>query len=338
MKAPWAGVMNGPRHQFLSRAAVACNQHRGIGGRHRFNRVEHLLHRGALADDVFRTRDFRHCLPQAHVFLLRSLVRECVLHQVRDVIGIEGLGDVVVGAVFQSSYRCLYRRVAGHHNYREARIDFVHAALQFNAVGAAHLDVHQRYVPALLGNASQRVIGILRGAHLKTLFVKPLAQRIAHAEFIVHDQHFSLVGQFNHLACVPAVSGTSTRGFSSCRGRLTTKVVPFPISDFTSIFPLCRSMMLRLTARPSPTPCPLSFVVRKGSNIRGRSSGAIPTPSSRTSNSISCVLLLSRVFSQRLPPRGSASIAFITKASSTCSICAPSHCAGGSPSAISSCS
>src|SRR5215468_11186393 len=49
-----------------------------------------------------------------------------------------------------------------------------------------------------------------------------------------------------------------------------------PGFDSTSIDPSCDEMILRLMSRPKPVPCPIGFVVKNGSKIRGRTSSGIP--------------------------------------------------------------
>src|SRR5208337_1094086 len=66
-----------------------------------------------------------------------------------------------------------------------------------------------------------------------------------------------------------------------------------------------------LTTKESGRGVGLGLAVRKGSKICGKTSGAIPAPSSRTRILISFSTLLSSVLIQRLPPRGMASMAFM---------------------------
>ena len=107
-----------------------------------------------LPTSSFGTRDLRVLLAQALVFLLRPLVRERLAHLEGDVFRVERLGHVIVGAVLHRRHGRLHRGIAGHHDGDQPRIDLVHPALQFDAVGAAHLDVEQRDVPLLLGQRS----------------------------------------------------------------------------------------------------------------------------------------------------------------------------------------
>ncbi len=84
-------------------------------------------------------------------------------------------------------------------------IDLVQPPLQFDAVGAAHLDIEQRDIALVLRHTRQRFIGIFGDAHLVALFAKPLAERIADAEFVVHDQQLAFVFHCPHLDAALAV-------------------------------------------------------------------------------------------------------------------------------------
>src|SRR4030066_1452158 len=76
----------------------------------------------------------------------------------------------------------------------------------------------------------------------------------------------------------------------------TLNVLPVPGLLSTSILPVCSSIILCVIVRPSPVP--VFFVVKKGSNINGRSSSAIPSPVSFFSNT--AALFLNDVFTTLL--------------------------------------
>src|SRR5208282_3289365 len=291
-------------------------------------------------DQIPRTRDFGDGFAQQYVLLSCPFMRQRVLHQVCDLVRVERFGHVIIGAVLQRHDRSLDRRVAGHDDHDEIWIDFVHAALQLDAIGAVHLDVHQGCIPALFRLAGERVVGVLRSANFVTFFAEPFAERVAHAQFVVHDQQFSLGSHCNHLTFVAAwlAPAPASEASSPRTGRVTVKVVPRLSSDSTSMRPRCRSTMPRLIAKPRPTPRPLSLVVRNGSKIWGRTSGEMPVPSSRTWILISVSALFRAVSIQRLPPRGMASMALMISARRTCSIWAGSQGTRGRFSASLSCS
>ena len=200
---------------------------------------------------------------QAHVFLQGLAVRHGLGHQVRDFVGIERLVDVVVRAVLQRGDGGLDRGVAGHDDDQHVGIDFVQAALQLDAVGAAHLDIDQRDVESLLGHAGERFVGALGGGDVVALFGKPLGQRIADAQFIINNQQFT----FSHFSTSRYFGLTGARsstlasvGLWLSTGNKIVNVVPCPTTECTAMLPPWRSTMFWLMARPSPEP-PDSLVV-----------------------------------------------------------------------------
>src|SRR5262249_27866346 len=74
------------------------------------------------------------------------------------------------------------------------------------------------------------------------------------------------------------VDEQNRRHARSSFGRCTRNVLPFPISDSTSMNPLCSVTMPYATDKPRPVPPPTSFVVKNGSKMRLRCSSEIPTP------------------------------------------------------------
>ena len=84
---------------------------------------------------------------------------------------------------------------------------------------------------------------------------------------------------------------------------------------------------------PSPVPRPTSLVVKKGSNIRGRTSGAMPVPVSVTARQTKLPglaegdrlargssMVTASVVIVRVPPSGIASRPLTLRLSRTCSI------------------
>jgi hypothetical protein len=85
-----------------------------------------------------------------------------LLHEVRDLVRVERLGHVVIRAVLQRGDGGFDRGIAGHDDDQQLGIDFVHAALQLDAIGAVHLDIDQRRIPALCRELGQRVVGVFQ--------------------------------------------------------------------------------------------------------------------------------------------------------------------------------
>ena len=198
-----------------------------------FDGVEDLAHRRALPDQVAGTRDFGDGFAQADIFFFRAPVGQRFFHQMRDFVRIERLADVVVGAVLQRCDRGFDRGIARHHDDDQIGIHLMQAALQFDAVGAAHLDVEQGQVPFVLGHARERVAGAFGGSDLVAFLAKPFSQRIADAQFVVDDQQLALCF---HVRSPPAGGSgnfvgrerSGLLGILASQGRVTVKVVPRP--------------------------------------------------------------------------------------------------------------
>jgi hypothetical protein len=136
--------VNGPGDYFLAGPAFPGDEHGGLGGRHHFDQLRHLLHGGALADQFGQREDFLEIFAQAHHLAARALVLERVGYQVRKLVGVDRLRDVVVGAVLQSLHRGVHGRIPCHDDDREVRIGLAQARLQLHPVHSRHFDIDQR--------------------------------------------------------------------------------------------------------------------------------------------------------------------------------------------------
>ena len=69
-----------------------------------------LLHRRTLADQLVAGEDFLQILAQPRHFAARLPVLQRICHQVRQLVGIHRLGDVIVGARLQRLHRRVHSR------------------------------------------------------------------------------------------------------------------------------------------------------------------------------------------------------------------------------------
>src|SRR5665811_462351 len=138
---------------------------------------------------------------------------------------------------------------------------------RLHAVHARHLDVQQRNIELRLLDRLQSFPGAPGGPRRIPLAGKPLAQRIAHYQFVVDDQDSALGSSCRwwfHYAChlilpllpvtICAVSAHSLAPASAAAvaGSATRNSVPAPGSLRTVISPACCSIMLAATASPRP--------------------------------------------------------------------------------------
>ena len=96
-----AGGVNRAGAKFLAGAAFAGDQHRGVGGANGLNGFKDADHRGALADNFLRPNHGSNGFAQADVLLFGALVGKGVVNGVSDVVRVEGLGDIIVGAILE---------------------------------------------------------------------------------------------------------------------------------------------------------------------------------------------------------------------------------------------
>ncbi len=91
-------VVEGARHQLLAGAALAGDEHARGGGAHARDHREDLLHRLRLADEVVEARLAIHLLLEAGQLRAQAALAERPLHGEEQLLDLEGLGDVLVGA------------------------------------------------------------------------------------------------------------------------------------------------------------------------------------------------------------------------------------------------
>jgi hypothetical protein len=91
-------LMNGLGDQLLPGAALARDHDRGVAFGDLADGVEHLEEVGALADDAFEATLGLELALQIEVFVAQPLALERVRDDQLDLVQLERLGDVVVGA------------------------------------------------------------------------------------------------------------------------------------------------------------------------------------------------------------------------------------------------
>ncbi|MNN57426.1 hypothetical protein D3C81_1724160 [compost metagenome] len=77
-------------------------------------------------------------------------------------------------------------------------------------------------------------------------------------------------------------TGGSSSTTASDNGMNNSTVVPWPTLDWMAMWPPDCCMKPYTIDMPSPVPLPMGLVVKKGSNARSTTSGAMPAPVSAT--------------------------------------------------------
>jgi hypothetical protein len=159
---------------------------------------------------------FGDLLLEAEIFALGVSMFQRAIYEVRDLVGIERFGDVVVSAIFEGGDGGFDGGITGHHDADDIGLDLVDAALQFDSIGAAHFDIEERYVPFAFGEAQEGFAGVFGGANFESFLAKPFAERVAHAQFVIDDQKlsFDVTHVHNSWRCSAPHLCQMTRGTS----------------------------------------------------------------------------------------------------------------------------
>src|SRR5262245_3485952 len=160
---PFGILMDGPRHELLSGARLALDQHGGVGGSGPADELVHLLHGGRASDHELRAFHERTAQPLEVAGEAAQVER--ALDQQCDVIEVEGLGQVVVSAALGGLDRVHHGVLRGHDD--EERVEAAVARLlehvQTRDVG--HADVDEGNVDAAGLEGLQRSRAAGDGAH-----------------------------------------------------------------------------------------------------------------------------------------------------------------------------
>ena len=147
-----------------------------------------MLHRGRGAEEGRRRGRAVEALLEAHVLGPQRAVLGGALDEHREVVGVEGLDDVVVGPVLHGLDRGLDRGVGGHEHDGQLRVGGGEPRLQLEPVHARHLDVEEGHVVAARADEPQRLLAALGHVDLVPVLAEPGAERVAHDRLVVHDQ------------------------------------------------------------------------------------------------------------------------------------------------------
>ncbi len=181
-------VVNGPRDQLLARTRFAGDQHRG----HRFGDAlddrKDLLHPRAAADDVGESEFLFQRGAQVEVLVLELFP----LHRFADddlqLFDVEGLGDVIECAGFQSVDRGLGRRVRGDHDDGHRWVLRLDLPQQLQSRTVGEHQVAEDQVGLLLLQHRAAIRKRRRGLDAPAVLFEHDAEEVAKRRLIIDDQ------------------------------------------------------------------------------------------------------------------------------------------------------
>ena len=140
-------VVERVRDELLAGAALAAHQHGDVGVGDLVDGLEDALHRGASPDDLAGERAL-HLLEQAAVIALEPRVLHHAAHQHAQLVVVEGLRQIVGGAVLHRLHGDLLGAVGGDHDDGRIRIDAPRVLEHLHAVDVLHREVGDHHVEA----------------------------------------------------------------------------------------------------------------------------------------------------------------------------------------------
>ena len=111
------------REQFLARAALPFEQHGGVGAGSPVQLLHGLPQLRILADDPRSTAPLGQLLFDPDVLGKRPALRDRVLHEQRQAVGVYRLGEEVDRAFLHRRDRLLNAAIGGHDDHLQFRIE-----------------------------------------------------------------------------------------------------------------------------------------------------------------------------------------------------------------------
>ena len=228
-----AVVVQRARHHFLAGAGLAAQQHADVGGRDAADGLVDLLHRRVPAHQRAELPDLLEAGAERGHLLGEAARGEGPLRQQQRLVEIEGLGQVVVGAVLHGGNRRLHRAVGGHDHDLRVRPAGAHLLEQRQAVDAGHADIEEDQVERPALDLPEGRGAVLDRGDLVARAAEALLEDPAQAVLVVGDQDAASIhsqsvvvediaqrgGLFAPLALIGCARSSRLWIEASCTGR-----------------------------------------------------------------------------------------------------------------------
>jgi hypothetical protein len=183
-----AVVVERARHHLLAGAGLAAQQHRHVAGRHAPDRLVDLLHGRVPAHQRPELPDLLEAGAERGDLLGEPSRGERALGEQERLVEIEGLGQVVVGALLHGRDRGLHGPVRGHDDDLGVRTLVPHLLEEGEAVDAGHAHVEQDEIEGPRLDLLEGGGAVLDRGDLVARAPEALLEDPAQAVLVVRDQ------------------------------------------------------------------------------------------------------------------------------------------------------
>jgi hypothetical protein len=182
-----AGV-DGPGHDLLAGAALPGDQHRGARLRHLLDELSNLADGRRVAQHL--PLGGAHASPVAEHPVLgeQGPVLQRLLHHQPELVHLEGLQDVVVGAELHRLDRVLGGGEGCHHDHLGGWPRFLHGAQQVDARLPPQPEIGEDHVDRRLGCAGQGAGHVGGGRDVVPLLAEQDLEELPHRGLVVDDE------------------------------------------------------------------------------------------------------------------------------------------------------
>ena len=181
--------VDGARHQLLAGAALARDHGGGGAVRDLADGVEDLDDLRALADDVLEAVLGLELLSEVQVLVAQPLALEPVLDDQVDLVELEGLGDVVVGAELHRLHRRLGGGDGGDDDHGRVGRQVPGGPEHLHAVHLWHAQVGDDGVEGVPPDRLDGGLPAVGGRHVVARSLERDGEELPHALLVVYDQH-----------------------------------------------------------------------------------------------------------------------------------------------------
>ena len=141
--------MDQPGNHLLAGAGFAGDQNRRLRRRDLNRGLDQARHRLGAADQVLPVESVGETLLEESILLLETAVLHRPLYRPPELVEIERLGQVVVGAFLERLHGRLHGGVGGHDHDGDSRIERLDFGQRREARNLDHPDIHQDQVERL---------------------------------------------------------------------------------------------------------------------------------------------------------------------------------------------
>ena len=186
--APRARPVDGLGHELLPRPALPQQEHRGIAFRHGADLTHRLLHDPRAAEQPIHSLLPLHLRAQPFVLAAQAMVVESAAHRHRHLGELEGLGEVVVGALAKSGDGRLQGAERRHENHaRRGSAPGSHGQ-HLEASHLVHDEIGDHHVELLGGEGLQRFPASRGRGHRHAFALQMPREHGAHVGVVVDDE------------------------------------------------------------------------------------------------------------------------------------------------------